>query len=289
SAAWDKIRVTRSRLQRRSDMRRVLPSFLAAFLVLSWLATLPTTPAIAQDQQHRPIVIREVKHDISPALREIGRPTPSGKRAPRLAPLARPTGPTIASSEPDPVAQKPAGPISITTLLDFDGQAADDVAPPDTNGAVGATQFVQWVNLEYSVYDKNTGALILGPVEGNSFWSGFGGSCETRNDGDIIIQYDKAADRWVAAQPVFVAPYMYCIAVSTTPDSTGTYNRYAFSFGETDFPDYPKLGVWPDAYYGSFNIFKNGARFIGAMACAFDRSNMLAGNPAMAICFQEPK
>src|SRR2546429_9416778 len=89
SAAWDKIRVTRSRLQRRSDMRRVLPSFLAAFLVLSWLATLSTTPAIAQEQQHDPIVIREVKHDISPALREIGRPTPSGKRAPRFASLAR--------------------------------------------------------------------------------------------------------------------------------------------------------------------------------------------------------
>jgi hypothetical protein len=47
---------------------------------------------------------------------------------------------------------------------------------------------------------------------------------------------------------------MYCLAVSTTSDATGAYNRYAFSFGNS-FPDYPKLAVWPDGYYASFNIF----------------------------------
>ena len=33
---------------------------------------------------------------------------------------------------------------------------------------------------------------------------------------------------------------------------------YAFSYGTTQFNDYPKLGVWPDAYYTTFNIFTNG-------------------------------
>jgi hypothetical protein len=76
------------------------------------------------------------------------------------------------------------------------------------------------------------------------------------------------------------------VAVSTTSDATGTYNRYAFSFGNTQFPDYPKLGVWPDAYYITFNIFNNGTTFAGAKLCALDRTSMLAGTPANMQCFQ---
>jgi hypothetical protein len=145
---------------------------------------------------------------------------------------------------------------------------------------------VEWVNVTFEVFDKVTGAPVLGPTPGNAFWKGFGGSCETRNDGDIIIQYDKFADRWVAAQPVFAAPFMYCLAVSTTSDALGSYNRYAFSFG-SNFPDYPKLGVWPDAYYATFNIFA--PSFSGAMACAYDRINMLSGNPATAVAFRNQR
>jgi hypothetical protein len=48
-----------------------------------------------------------------------------------------------------------------------------------------------------------------------------------------------------------------------------------------------KLGIWPDAYYASFNIFA--PSFSGSMACAYDRTNMLAGNPATTICLQQPK
>jgi hypothetical protein len=76
---------------------------------------------------------------------------------------------------------------------------------------------------------------------------------------------------------------MYCIAVSTTSDATGTYNRYAFAM--PNFPDYPKLGVWPDGYYASFNMF-SGNTFAGARACAFNRSAMLSGAAATMVCFQ---
>jgi len=65
------------------------------------------------------------------------------------------------------------------------------------------------------------------------------------------------------------------------------YNRYAFSFGDSDYSDYPKLGVWPDAYYMSFNVFLDGSNFIGANACALDRNAMIAGNNATIICFQQ--
>ena len=243
-----------------------------------------------------PIIIHDLKHDTSQPLQRIAGSAATAAR--RQAPVAQPTGPLLKNSKPDPVAKVPSGPaVDVTVGVNFDGQSASDdtpalvggpSVPADTNGAVGATQFVQYVNTIYAIYDKATGAKVMGPFAGNNFWAGFGGPCESHNDGDPIIQFDKAAGRWVAAQPVFASPFMYCVAISTTSDATGAYNRYAFSIPNNNFPDYPKLAVWPDAYYASFNNFRGGT-FVGAMACAYDRANMLAGNAATAVCFQEPK
>ncbi len=160
-----------------------------------------------------------------------------------------------------------------------------DSAPPDTNGAVGLTQYVQWVNEAFAVFDKATGKAVYGPVHGNTLWSGFGGPCETRNDGDPIVKYDRIANRWVMTQFALPngGPYYQCVAVSQTSDATGAWNRYAFQY--TNFPDYPKMGVWPDAYYITFNMFK-GNSFAGAMLCAYDRTSMLSGAAATQQCFQ---
>src|SRR6267378_4240713 len=79
-------------------------------------------------------------------------------------------------------------------------------------------------------------------------------------------------------------PYLECVAVSTSGDPTGSYNRYSFSY--TDFPDYPKIGVWPDAYYATFNFFgAGGVNFSGGEVCAYDRASMLVGQPATKQCF----
>src|SRR5436189_122103 len=81
----------------------------------------------------------------------------------------------------------------------------------------------------------------------NQIWSGFGGGCQTNNDGDPTVVYDGIADRWVISQfSVTTTPYLMCVAVSTSPDPTGSYYRYSFGYGSVNFPDYPKLSVWPD-------------------------------------------
>jgi hypothetical protein len=99
-----------------------------------------------------------------------------------------------------------------------------------------------------------------------------------------IVQYDQLADRWVLTQfAVSAQPYTQCVAVSTSPDPTGTYFRYAFSYSR-DFNDYPKMGVWPDAYYISYNMFRNGRSFTGNTICAFERDKMLLGLSARQIC-----
>src|SRR5258708_5527525 len=240
-----------------------------------------------------PSVVHEVKHDRSQPLRDLAALAVSSPPARHVASFAQATGSIIVSQVGDPVAQVPsAAPTQATVLLNFDGlSAADTVAsggpfvPPDTNGAVGASQFVEWVNVTFEVLDKATGAVVMGPTPGNTFWKGFGGTCETHNDGDIIIQYDKAAGRWIAAQPVFSSPFMYCVAASTTSDATGSYEPYAFPLPA--FPGYPTRAVWPDAYYVTYNIFS--PSFAGALACAYDRTNMLSGNAAASVCFQQPK
>ena len=235
-------------------------------------------------------------HDVSSALREM--PTASRDNSVKMErPLRLLHTPYSTSpNTPDPVVQTSVLPTAGTTAgLNFAGVGDGDygftpnAAPPDTNGAVGATQYVQWVNESFAVFDKTTGAIAPGfPKAGNTVWTGFGGNCEARNDGDPIVQYDKAAGRWILTQFSVPngGPYEQCVAVSTTSDATGTYNRYSFNYGTVQFIDYPKLGVWPDGYYITYNIFNNGQTFGGAKLCAFNRSAMLSGAAATQQCFQ---
>lgn len=245
-----------------------------------------------------PIVTSDVHHDTSLPLPELGANALNSINGPSINYPAKPVPSFFANSngnQSDPVQQiTPDLPIGVTKGLSFPGIGEADYgfspnsAPPDTTLAVGDTQVVQWVNSDFAVFDKATGAMIYGPIDGNALWNGFGGGCQINNDGDPMIQWDQIAHRWVFAQfSVTTTPYLYCLAVSTTADATGTYNRYAFSYG-TIFPDYAKMGIWPDAYYVSFNMFAGGTTFSGARECAFDRSRMLAGLSATQICFQFP-
>jgi hypothetical protein len=200
-----------------------------------------------------------------------------------------------ALNQTDSALQTAVGPmVGTTSGLNFAGVGEGDYgftvqyAPPDTNGAVGETQYVQWVNTYFAVFNKTTGAIAPGfPKAGNSIWAGFGGGCQNNNDGDPIVQYDKLANRWILTQfSVSTTPYQQCVAVSTTSDATGSYYRYAFSYGNVQFNDYPKLGVWSDGYYISYNIFNNARTFAGSKVCALDRAKMLLGQAATQQCFQ---
>src|SRR5205807_8853073 len=87
----------------------------------------------------------------------------------------------------------------------------------------------------------------------------------------------------------YAAPaYAFCIAVSPTADATGAYNLYQFT--TPNLPDYPKVGVWPDAYYltdnaFTFNTATGTGSYSGTRYCAFDRTAMIAGGAASAVCF----
>ena len=63
----------------------------------------------------------------------------------------------------------------------------------------GPNHYIQIVNAKFAIYDKS-GSLLYGPVDNNTLWDGFGGDCETMNDGDPIVLYDDMADRWMISQ-----------------------------------------------------------------------------------------
>ncbi|MBC7900873.1 MAG: hypothetical protein H7070_12570, partial [Saprospiraceae bacterium] len=161
-------------------------------------------------------------------------------------------------------------------------------APPDSTMAVGPNHIVGWVNSQYAVFNK-AGGVVLGPVNGNTLFTGVGGVCETTNRGDPILQYDRLADRWILSQFAFTAsnaaPWFQCIAVSTTGNPAGTYVRYTVDFSAVGFNDYGKLGIWNDAYYIAYNVFNAAGANTGAALCASDRTKMLAGDPsATTLC-----
>jgi len=235
-------------------------------------------------------VTAELRHDVSPPLRTLAATPEAGQPVrPRVMPLHRLPLPSGKLERDGALQSKALIPLGASVIMNFPGLGVNSsgfkplFTPPDTSGAAGATQYVQWVNTSFAVFDKSTGAMLLGPLAGNALWFGFGGGCEYRNDGDPIVEYDKSAGRWVLSQFTAAPPYLECVAVSTSSDATGSYYRYAFSMG-ANFADYPHMGVWPDGYYFSFNMF-NGGTLIGGRACAFDRNAMLSGSTATQECF----
>ena len=208
---------------------------------------------------------------------------------------------TVPGAE-DPVVQKAKGngPIS-APIQNFDGiclpgsspcgqPSSCSCLPPDTDGEVGSTQYVQMVNSDFMVFSK-AGGVLRGATPINQLWAGTSSECAVHNDGDPVVVYDQLANRWVlsefVATPSDTEQYAQCMAVSTTSSATGSYYLYEFDFGRT-FHDYPKLGVWPDAYYMSSNEFPDGSETSsGAGAMAFERAKMLAGQPARVVFFDE--
>ncbi|HEY3600955.1 MAG TPA: hypothetical protein VGK72_03280, partial [Chthoniobacterales bacterium] len=205
-----------------------------------------------------------------------------------------PPKPPTGKGGPEGSKQTQAGPLASApapTGLNFEGIGQGFAGflvggnPPDVNGRVGATQFVQWNNTSCAVFDKNTGALLYGPAAGNTLFQALGGLCASHNDGDPVVSYDILAGRWVLSQFVVAGgqtDYSHqCIAVSTTSDATGEYYLYDFQTDPVNFVDYPHMGVWPDGYYMSTHVFNaTSGTFITGRLYVFERAKMIAGLPA---------
>lgn len=272
----------------------------------------PAAPTI-QDPVFGPVVGRALRHDLSPALRDLrALPGPGSPEAADVVLLidrvlpnrlgdpayldALKAGGVDYLAVDDPVIQPQLGAGGLPSPeFNFEGiNNRNSLVPPDPVGdvgvdpATGRRYYMQWVNTSFQIWDVTnppTVTSVLGPFNGNSLWAGFGGACQAQNSGDPIVLFDQLANRWLASQfAVDSAPYHQCIAISQTADPTGAWHRYAFELSDTKFNDYPHFGVWPDGYYLSVNQFV-GLDWAGAAAVVFERDQMLAGLPARFVYF----
>lgn len=249
------------------------------------------------------------------------------------APVITPAGAAVEQTSPG------AGPAP--ALGDsFDGlgegfkgpQSLNGTAPPfrnpsDNSLAVGPDEIVQIVNSQFAVFSKkgakhdSSGAVLYGPVPTNTIFSGFGGVCEARNNGDAVVRYDQLAGRWLVVMPIFsrIAPGEFenradakasgtaarpgqasnpgapTAPPSKLPEPQGTYAMcyavsvgsdplgayYRYAFERDLFPDYPRPAIWPDGYYVPTST---GDTVIQKHVCIADRTRMLAGQPATEQC-----
>jgi hypothetical protein len=199
--------------------------------------------------------------------------------------------------------------VHAQTVSTFEGIDASQLAHPelnvDPNGAIGTKQYMEWINAYYQAFDKVTFAPVWSaPKSGTSPFTTNGlTQCNNFGGGDVIILFDRLASRWVIGAHSAGPNYYYCIAISNTDNLASTslkWFTYAFSLnsilgtnskGVTYFPDWVKIGTWPDAYYVGIDLEDPSNTFqeVGVVACAFDRTNMLVGGtPNSPQCFTNP-
>ena len=199
--------------------------------------------------------------------------------------------------------------VQAQTVTSFDGIAASQLGRPeltiDPDGAVGTKQYLQYVNFYYQGYDKTTFAPVWStPQVGTTPWLHAGLTNCLNISGNGVITFDRLASRWVfGAHSATTNNYYYCIAISNTDDLTSpTFAWFAYAIplntilgtnteGNVYFPDWPRIGVWPDAYYLTIDLNDTNQNYkeVGVVACALDRTNMLTGGtPNPPQCFENP-
>ncbi|MDQ3024661.1 MAG: hypothetical protein M3R04_09830 [bacterium] len=170
----------------------------------------------------------------------------AGARAPGQTKLD-----AAASQGAAPDAAAPLTPVTVGP--NFAGASQNGLFPPDTHGAVGATQFVEVTNSQIHVYPKAGGAPTI-----RSLATFYGYTAQTLFDPRVA--YDPIWKRWIVlsdARPESSTVQRNFLAISQTSNANGAYWIYNFDveFGTSNFWDYPQLGFDQDAIIITANIF----------------------------------
>ncbi len=133
-----------------------------------------------------------------------------------------------------PASGAAAGPSMPSPSQSFDGLSNVPFGsgfPPDTNGDVGPNHYIQTVNTSFGIFNKSTG-LPLAAAGIETLFAASGSACDelllgngVRHQGDPVVLYDAAADRWIITDFAWDdaahrddGPYYECIAASKTSD-----------------------------------------------------------------------
>jgi hypothetical protein len=209
---------------------------------------------------------------------------------------------TIRASVVPPAQSRPSVPErnapAPPTIMNFDGLDFANWGaghPPDTNGDVGPTYYIQTVNTSVGIFRKSDGVRVAA-FSFNTFMSQghFGNLCDTDNFGDPVVLYDSFEDRWIITDFAFklsgsnvINPpgNFQCFAASMSGDPvSGGWNFYSINTAG-GLGDYPKFGIWPDGLYMSVNMFDYAGNgdFQNPRVYALNKAQMYAGKPSVQV------
>jgi len=195
-----------------------------------------------------------------------------------------------------------AQPVVTTVGRNFTGSTLNynnyNGVPPDCNGAVGPRHFVEFINGNFTVYNKTNSNSVR--ITDTKFWANAG---VTLANSDLLsdprIIYDPSVQRWFASEVDFdgnaaqsggdptLEANDFLIAVSATSDpssSPGTWHGFLFPADPDTgyFADFPTLGVDGIAAYLSADMYHGETNETGATLVSIPKSDLLAASPTIA-------
>jgi hypothetical protein len=167
--------------------------------------------------------------------------------------------------------------------------------PPDGNGAVGPTTYVEFINGAFAIYSKTDGHQMRFSTDVD-FWANAKVPLDSSFEvTDPRIIYDPVSQRWFASMvdvDVFtqildniLGQNDFLLAVSATSDPNGEWNGTLFSSDPVDgnFADFPTLGLDAQGVYLSGDMFDSTADPsiappLGCALVSFPKSDVLQTN-----------
>jgi hypothetical protein len=232
-------------------------------ILLGALVCVPVAPALAAQRPDG-----QLKAQLLPA-HPSRKPAEPGPRAHRLrtrnphelASAKRAAGQGIFSAplpgqSPTPSAAVTGG-LNQPGIAASDNSAANQGTPPDPTGAIGPSDYVEFVNSKVAVYSSSDLSLVGSMADLDAFVGAPGDDVF-----DPQIQWDPQSSRWfyLADDAASSTSNFLVFGFSKTSDPTDLsasgWCRYAISIG-TAFDDYPKLGHDDNHVLFGTNVFSN--------------------------------
>jgi hypothetical protein len=187
--------------------------------------------------------------------------------------------------------------VTVQVGLNFTGSSYltnSQALPPDPNGVIGPTRFMEFVNGSVAVYNRTNGISVQRKTD-VKFWSD-AGLIISPDAGvtDPRVIYDPNSQRWFATQVDFDASLAasggdptseandFLLAVSTTSSPTGPWKGFLFQADPDNgyFADFPTLGVDSNAVYISGDFYSSSVS-MGPGLVSIPKADLVSATPTI--------
>ena len=180
---------------------------------------------------------------------------------------------------------------TVSVIRNFnDGVNESSFAPPDSDGTVGPSNFIEFINSRFIVYDKTTSHTKLLDTTDTSFWGGVSWPGGRQSGG----RADRSAHRIRLQQPALLCggnyrghhqqqstdrAYKFRRRRSTV---LSNWTATSYTGIASNFADFPMLGIDANAVYISSNNFNAGGSSTNRTLTSIPKADLLLATPSVA-------